>query len=320
MMKNLAGLRSSRVLGVRFTSAGPPPSDPPKPGSLMFKYEQFVGKWPKILALHKTVMNGSRWCFSDVKTYYKTRKSLMSGEKKLADLSVEQLETLVQSGSELAKMIALMIVIQIPGPGDLLILMLEAEKIRHIAIFGPLTSLIPIEGPKMAIVCVLAPMPLTVYLFGFAVIFFPRLVLTRHFWSDEQRREFFQLEVTKALINGEQLLKEVSVETVKPADQLETAQLFLLHGLHSMYLLPGSTNRIQKRIEALRSLDSLIPLEIEQMNERQLIFNCYIRKIDIGSKNKEQLKTSLLDYVKFTSRMPNSTYLYASALFKKNLN
>ncbi|EFP10056.1 hypothetical protein CRE_16512 [Caenorhabditis remanei] len=108
----------------------------------------------------------------------------------------------------------------------------------------------------MAIVTALLPVPLSVYVFAFAVIFFPRLVLTRHFWSDEQRREFFQLEVTKALISGEQLLSTL-----------------------------GS--------------------------------NCYIRKIDIGKKNESEMRDSLRQYVKFTSRMPNNVYLYASPLFKQ---
>uniref|UniRef100_A0A8R1DZT7 LETM1 domain-containing protein n=1 Tax=Caenorhabditis japonica TaxID=281687 RepID=A0A8R1DZT7_CAEJA len=175
-------------------------------------------------------------------------------------------------------MLLLMVVIQIPGPGDILILML---------------------------------------------IFFPRLVLTRHFWSDKQRREFFQLEVTKALISGEELLKtygnssKSDEQKLKPLDKVDSSESLLLHGLHSMYLLPGSSKRIEKRMEALRVLDNLMPTVIDGFNERQLVFHCYIRKIDIGSKNAAEMRDSLREYTKFTSRMPNNTYLYASALFKQ---
>uniref|UniRef100_A0A8R1E1E0 LETM1 domain-containing protein n=1 Tax=Caenorhabditis japonica TaxID=281687 RepID=A0A8R1E1E0_CAEJA len=266
------------LLLVRHTSAGPPTVPPAKEGSLTYKYEQFIGKWPKVLALHRTVVEGSRWCFSDVKIYLKTRRALSSGQRKITDLTVDELETLVQ---------------------------------------------IPVEGPKMAVITALLPMPLTIYIFAFAVIFFPRLVLTRHFWSDKQRREFFQLEVTKALISGEELLKtygnssKSDEQKLKPLDKVDSSESLLLHGLHSMYLLPGSSKRIEKRMEALRVLDNLMPTVIDGFNERQLVFHCYIRKIDIGSKNAAEMRDSLREYTKFTSRMPNNTYLYASALFKQ---
>ncbi|UMM12183.1 hypothetical protein L5515_001092 [Caenorhabditis briggsae] len=276
--RNKVLVQPAYLVAVRHTSAGPPPSTPAKEGSLTYKYEKFIGKWPKVLALHRTVLEGSRWCFADVKMYFRTKKAVTTGQKKLSDLTVEELETLVQSGSELFKMLTLIVILQIPGPGDILILML---------------------------------------------IFFPRLVLTRHFWSDEQRREFFQLEVTKALISGEQLLSTFGSPSpsdenkLKPIDKLDTSEMLLLHGMHSMYPLPGAKRRIEKRMEALRALDNLMPSAIDGFNERQLIFNCYIRKIDIGKKSESEMRDSLRQYVKFTSRMPNNVYLYASPLFKQ---
>ncbi|UMM12181.1 hypothetical protein L5515_001092 [Caenorhabditis briggsae] len=276
--RNKVLVQPAYLVAVRHTSAGPPPSTPAKEGSLTYKYEKFIGKWPKVLALHRTVLEGSRWCFADVKMYFRTKKAVTTGQKKLSDLTVEELETLVQ---------------------------------------------MPVEGPKMAIVTALLPVPLSVYVFAFAVIFFPRLVLTRHFWSDEQRREFFQLEVTKALISGEQLLSTFGSPSpsdenkLKPIDKLDTSEMLLLHGMHSMYPLPGAKRRIEKRMEALRALDNLMPSAIDGFNERQLIFNCYIRKIDIGKKSESEMRDSLRQYVKFTSRMPNNVYLYASPLFKQ---
>lgn len=40
-------------------------------------------------------VTGSRWCFSDIKTYYNARKSLGSG-RNLQELTFPELETLVQ--------------------------------------------------------------------------------------------------------------------------------------------------------------------------------------------------------------------------------
>uniref|UniRef100_A0A1I7T924 LETM1 domain-containing protein n=1 Tax=Caenorhabditis tropicalis TaxID=1561998 RepID=A0A1I7T924_9PELO len=131
----------------------------------------------------------------------------------------------------------------------------------------------PVEGPKMAVVTALLPVPLSVYVFAFAVIFFPRIVLTRHFWSDEQRREYFQLEVTKALISGEQLLKQMEgSKELRPLDKMDSSEVLLAHGMHSMYPLPGSQKRIEKRMDALRALDNLLPGTIDGFNERQLVF------------------------------------------------
>ncbi|PIC50839.1 hypothetical protein B9Z55_001584 [Caenorhabditis nigoni] len=121
--RNQVLVQPAYLVAIRHTSAGPPPSTPAKEGSLTYKYEKFIGKWPKVLELHRTVLEGSRWCFADVKMYFRTRKAVTTGQKKLSDLTVEELETLVQSGSELFKMLTLIVILQIPGPGDILILM-----------------------------------------------------------------------------------------------------------------------------------------------------------------------------------------------------
>ncbi|PIC50838.1 hypothetical protein B9Z55_001584 [Caenorhabditis nigoni] len=301
--RNQVLVQPAYLVAIRHTSAGPPPSTPAKEGSLTYKYEKFIGKWPKVLELHRTVLEGSRWCFADVKMYFRTRKAVTTGQKKLSDLTVEELETLVQRAVQNAH----------PHCDSA-----NSRSRRHSN-----SNVMPVEGPKMAIVTALLPVPLSVYVFAFAVIFFPRLVLTRHFWSDEQRREFFQLEVTKALISGEQLLSTFGSPSpsdenkLKPMDKLDTSEMLLVHGMHSMYPLPGAKRRIEKRMEALRALDNLMPSAIDGFNERQLIFNCYIRKIDIGKKSESEMRDSLRQYVKFTSRMPNNVYLYASPLFKQ---
>ncbi|CAB3410599.1 unnamed protein product [Caenorhabditis bovis] len=272
--------RTSRSLIIyRQTSAGPPPADPPKPGGLMHKYEEFIGRWPKALALHRTVMEGSRWCFWDVKTFWRTKRALMNGEKKLTDLNLHELETLVQSGGELLKMLALLVIIQIPGPGDILILML---------------------------------------------IFFPRIVLTRHFWSDAQRREFFDRDIKKALTSGEKLVEKIGNPNItvekqlKKYEEMDPTQKFFMLGLQSMYPLPLARRRLEKRQEALRALDAAMPQYIDELNERQLVFHCYIRKIEIVTKNAEEMKNELRKYLKITSRLSNTAYLYAPIMMRKN--
>ncbi|VDO94697.1 unnamed protein product [Heligmosomoides polygyrus] len=166
--------RKRNTCVLAWTSAGPPPPTPSKPGSFSARYDAFIARWPKVYALHRMVVDGSRWCFADIKTYVRLKREI-TNPKQLQNLTMSELEVLVQSGGELAKMIALVVVLQIPGPGDILILLL---------------------------------------------IFFPRLILTRHFWSDAQRKKYFQLDVQRSLANSSLpgLLGNVSVvdQIMKP--------------------------------------------------------------------------------------------------------
>ncbi|VDL71844.1 unnamed protein product [Nippostrongylus brasiliensis] len=79
----------------RWTSAGPPPPTPSKPGSFSDKYDKFLSRWPKVYAIHRMVVDGSRWCFADIKTYIRLKREL-SNARQLDSLSVPELEVLVQ--------------------------------------------------------------------------------------------------------------------------------------------------------------------------------------------------------------------------------
>lgn len=54
-------------------------------------------------------------------------------------------------------------------------------------------------------------------------IFFPRLILTRHFWSDAQRKKYFQLDVQRSLANSSLpgLLGNVSVVAISFGVQVD---------------------------------------------------------------------------------------------------
>ncbi|EYC43172.1 hypothetical protein Y032_0501g2600 [Ancylostoma ceylanicum] len=80
----------------RMTSSGPPPVAPPKPGSFSDRYDKFIARWPKVHALHRMVVDGSRWCFSDIKVYYRIKRDLSSKKRKITDLTMEELEVLIQ--------------------------------------------------------------------------------------------------------------------------------------------------------------------------------------------------------------------------------
>ncbi|CAJ0946417.1 unnamed protein product, partial [Mesorhabditis belari] len=303
------------LCAIRCTSQGPLPN-PPKEGSLSYKYERYISRWPKFLALHRMVVDGSRWCFSDVKTYIRVRRDISSKRRTLEQLSVEELEVLVQSGRDILKMSFLLTILQIPGPGDILILLLLAER-SDIFVYS---LLFESEGPKLGVVVTLLPLPFTVYVIGAAVIFFPRLILTRHFWTDAQRIEFFAKEVQASQDKAASLkgdLKTSSVEKlalpgITDLDTDKTTSLARLHGLIPLPL-PGLTRRLISRSKALHRLDRV--LSLNELTDRQLVFHCYIRRINFTGFSTEQMRAALQTWILLTSGLSESSYLAAPLLF-----
>ncbi|PAV76521.1 hypothetical protein WR25_13648 [Diploscapter pachys] len=263
-------------ISLRASSAGPSPSSPPKEGSLMFKYEKFLSQWPKILSLHRMVMDGSRWCFSDVKSYFSVKSDLYKGVRKIDQLTVPELEVQVQMMT---------------------------------------------EGPKMAVVCILLPLPLTVYIIGAAIIFFPRLVLTRHFWSDEQRFEYFHREVYDSqfrTLPGLITLYKKPQDVPQKFEDLDINVQFSLLRLHGIYPIPFlGMKRLLKRMEFLKELDKQIRPKINSLTERQLIFNLYIRRLDFSLLTADQMRETLRKWVEFSSNLSNVQYLFAPVHFKQ---
>ncbi|KAK6029549.1 PDZ/DHR/GLGF domain protein, partial [Ostertagia ostertagi] len=216
----------------RMTSSGPPPASPSKPGSFSARYEAFISRWPTIHGLHRMVVDGSRWCFSDIKTYIRLKRELSSDARTLENLSMPELEVLVQ---------------------------------------------MPTELPRVAVCAVLLPLPFGFYVIAFAIILFPRFILTRHFWSDRQRTKFFQMDIEHSLANTS--LRKIignpsSVEQVRlpNLNQLSFEALIALSSLHSIYPLPGVRRRFTLRCKAMRQLDKILESNLKSLTERQLQF------------------------------------------------
>uniref|UniRef100_A0A1I7X7Y9 LETM1 domain-containing protein n=1 Tax=Heterorhabditis bacteriophora TaxID=37862 RepID=A0A1I7X7Y9_HETBA len=182
----------------------------------------------------------------------------------------------------------------------------------------------------MMVVMILLPLPLTIYLIGFAIIFFPRLVLTRHFWSDNQRKKFFLYDVTKSMTKGTVLRRiignpsSVNCIHLPKIEELPTSLVHVLSSIHSFYYLPGISRRLSKRCEAMRELDKRLYAEIDCLTSRQLYFyftlkiyfqHMYIRRIDYTKQSEQEMRDILRKWLKFTSNLENSAYLCAPVFF-----
>lgn len=270
---------SPHTVLVRLTSGGPPPAKPVVPNSFSAHYDEFVSRWPKIYTLKCLIAGGVRWCFADVKMFFPLRWALMNKKRKLSELSMPELEVLVQN---------------------------------------------PVELPRLAFVMSLLPFPFTFYIIGLAIIFFPRIFLTRHFWSNDQRREFFQIEITESLSSATQMFECIG----GPADisdlrlpanigDLKPDQVSSLCKLHGVLPLPGRVDRLSRRADALKELDKLLATNINSLTTQQLYFHMYIRRLNYDGKNDNDMRNILKLWIKYAARLNNSVYLFAPIFIKK---
>ncbi|KJH51582.1 LETM1-like protein [Dictyocaulus viviparus] len=182
----------------------------------------------------------------------------------------------------------------------------------------------PTELPKVAISTVLLPLPFGFYVVGFAIIFFPRLVLTRHFWTDTQRNEFFRKEILRSMAISSRLEEIIgnpkSIEDVRlpSLEELSGAMLVALARVYSMFPFPGIGRRFMLRCQTMRQLDKVLAESINSLTRRQLIFHLFVRRILITEDASDaEMRETLADWIKFTNRLDDAAYLCAPIFFNK---
>ncbi|GMR53444.1 hypothetical protein PMAYCL1PPCAC_23639, partial [Pristionchus mayeri] len=223
----LVGRRVVHVIS-RWTSLGPPPAAPPTPGSFSHRYDTFMSKYPRMLALHRRVVNGSRWCVMDVKQLWALRRVDLHKESEIDKLTIPQLETLIQAR---------------------------------------------VEIPKVTAIIVMLPLPLTLYVIGMAVIFFPRVVLTRHFWTREQREEFFLSDIKRSVESAKSLAFSTLPPTFEELTQAQKSELSKLYG----GILPWTSTKLRERYLLTRNIDGR--LDVVSLTRDQLLFHLFIRRV-----------------------------------------
>ncbi|KHN78572.1 hypothetical protein Tcan_06546 [Toxocara canis] len=98
---------------MRRFSSEPPPHKTPK--GMMGRYEHFLKtRAPKAYTVHRMVVDGSKWCVTDIKIYFKIKRDLANGTRTLSQLTQNELEILIQTSEEMAKMIIVLILIPLP--------------------------------------------------------------------------------------------------------------------------------------------------------------------------------------------------------------
>uniref|UniRef100_A0A915E8C3 Metallophosphoesterase 1 n=1 Tax=Ditylenchus dipsaci TaxID=166011 RepID=A0A915E8C3_9BILA len=256
---------------LQFNSLRPISTTSPLNGSLMKKYEAYLeDNFPKFYSLHRLVVDGTKSCFSDLKSYWSIRKDLNNQTRELSDLSMKELAIYVQTREDIVKLLA---------------------------------------------IGAIAPLPMAMPTLALAIIFFPRFVLTRHFWTEDQRKQFWSRMIKDqskkhfpALTNYiKQANPEIPVDArtaaqikVPPLEECSFLHLYHLTRIHGAFVISGSRS-LRRRAQALQRLDDLMANNLEDLKHlsgTDLHSQLYLRKIYYDDcTTEERMRESLREWL-----------------------
>uniref|UniRef100_A0A1I7YY72 Letm1 RBD domain-containing protein n=1 Tax=Steinernema glaseri TaxID=37863 RepID=A0A1I7YY72_9BILA len=172
------------------------------------------------------------------------------------------------------------------------------------------------EISKLYGIVAIAVMPFTIYIIGFAIIFFPRLILTRHFWSNEQRKDFWAYSLKKSAARHYQPIAEGVKsldEKVKipmrfedlgqlkmpPLIEFPMSHIIRLCLVHRCFPFSG-IRRLNHRAEVIRELDSRQLNElhlVDEMDDQQLYMHLFIRRLQYDGKSIPEMRQLLKSWL-----------------------
>ncbi|KAI6231050.1 Letm1 RBD domain-containing protein [Aphelenchoides besseyi] len=271
------------------------------------KYEEFLEKrFPHVYTYHRLIVDGCKLCGSDVKNFYVVNRDLRQHKRKLDDLSPTELQSFIQCPPELFKILWIVLILQIPILGE---------------------GLTKEEIAKIVVIATLAPLPLTFYGILFSVIFFPRLVLTRHFWTDKQKDEFWRLFYErsskphmKKLEHKKVPLDKINQIEMPDLNDYELKYLFHLFRLHRVSML-GGTKGLLRRVEAMKQLDRTMAADLKTIDEMPLLQiknHLFMRRLEYADKTEEQMRDLLRQWItsKELASSNSTVYLHAPVFIR----
>jgi hypothetical protein len=201
-----------------------------------------------------------------------------------------------------------------------------------------------VEFGKIIAIVVFAMLPLAFYLLALGIILLPRYVLTRHFWTPEQKRQFWIDAMNKSANSHfqpliEQLPKqskelhfplnmnEIKDVKVQPLDKLDFGQMYRLSRVHRFLPIMPLSN-LKWRANALKHLDAVMEKDLSSINDMstdELYTQMFIRCLNFEGLSDDEMRKVLKNWIKNSSNIASndSLYIYAPILLqykKKNVN
>jgi len=154
-----------------------------------------------------------------------------------------------------------------------------------------------------------------------ALIFLPRLVLTRHFWTPEQRCRFWTINLNRRqrwhyapIIDDLTRLQKIDIHPMsyrKLANvQLSSISSFgFIHQFHlyrsnAIFGLIGGATAINRRCRLLAQLDRLISARgIDQLDAQELHKQLYLRQLAFANQSIDEMRQSLQQWCHFSAEL-----------------
>jgi len=214
--------------------------------------------------------------------------------------------------------------------------------------------LTPNDIQKLAVIAFVIALPMTIFILAIALAFFPRLLLTRHFWSLAQTEQFRSIilekrrlhhyeKIAESLANEIQKLEDSStsafdffqaiknppvtlrqlenyaeiIQRVKVDSLPPLCQVHLsrAHGLWTWGWGSNGAIRLRRHAEILAVLDSKLRMEkVDDMTLSDLKQSLYIRQFDILKLTDESERQLLKDWLNLTKRNSSEAVILHSPI------
>uniref|UniRef100_A0AC34F6W6 Letm1 RBD domain-containing protein n=1 Tax=Panagrolaimus sp. ES5 TaxID=591445 RepID=A0AC34F6W6_9BILA len=168
-----------------------------------------------------------------------------------------------------------------------------------------------VEYGKIIAIVIFAALPLAFYILAISIILLPRYVLTRHFWTEEQKRKFWIAAMNQT---SESHFQPLIQQLPKQAKELQ----FPLNMKEIKDVNVKPLNELDfKQMNDLSSLDN--------MSTDELYTQMFIRCLNFDGLSDEEMREVLRNWIKNSADIASndSLYIYAPVLLqykKRNAN
>uniref|UniRef100_A0A0N5BWS1 LETM1 domain-containing protein n=1 Tax=Strongyloides papillosus TaxID=174720 RepID=A0A0N5BWS1_STREA len=251
-----------------------------EPNGILKKYENFLkNNFPTSYTVYRQIVDGCKWCISDLKMYYVLRKTLRNNKKSIEDLKKEELECLIKTSSDLSKVLTLAVVAPIPltiYPLALAIVFLPRLVLTH--------------------------------------HFWSRQKYKEFFSKNIFLRSRFHYDSLSSMvkINHQQSLPlkfgdiNKEVVTVPSFDEMSVLERYHLLRFHQVSLFNG-IKKLKERSLLIHCLDDklrkTLDNSVDKMNEQEIIVQLYMRKIYFeNTDDTEFLRKKLVEWLRHSEK------------------
>ncbi|KAI1722289.1 LETM1-like protein domain-containing protein [Ditylenchus destructor] len=189
---------------------------------------------------------------------------------------------------------------------------------------------------KAVIIAAIIPWPMAFPILVSLIVLFPRVVLTRHFWSEDQRKHYWSLSIASlskrnfpAIINALKAKNPDLMKKIRDLSEIETPSVsksnllpwYHLTRIHGAFLI-SSSNTLKNRARALQHLDYLIEQRygqdnLNELSGTELHKQLFLRKIYYSDlTTEEKMREKLLKWLAISKSINDeSLYLHLPAIF-----